>query len=103
MAARPPDGPLNDIGLVVLAILGGAIGDASRGNGWRHSVLSGVGAGFVGLLVSKLCHYAALPDDVTFVVVGIAGWLGASRSMQVIEALIEKKLGLTGVVEKDKS
>jgi hypothetical protein len=83
-------------GQVGLAFFGGLVGALMRreASTWQTAMLGAVGAGFVGLLVAKLCHATGLSDDLTFVFVGVSGWLGASRTIDYLERLLESRLGL---------
>jgi hypothetical protein len=83
-------------GQVWLAIFGGLIGALMRreASSWQTALLGALGAGFVGLLVAKLCHATGVSDDLTFVFVGVAGWLGAARTIDYLERLIESRLGV---------
>jgi hypothetical protein len=73
-----------------LAASGGFIGILMRGErgGWPHVLLGATGAGFVGLLVAHGCHALGLSDDYTFVCVGVAGWLGADRTITYLERIL---------------
>jgi hypothetical protein len=81
---------------VALAFFGGLIGALMRreASSWQTALLGAAGAGFVGLLVAKFCAATGVSDDMTFVFVGVAGWLGASRTIDFLETLIEKQLGV---------
>lgn len=81
---------------VALAFFGGLIGALMRkeASTWQTAMLGAIGAGFVGLLVAKLCHAGGVSDDLTFVFVGVSGWLGAQRTIDYLERLIESKLGV---------
>lgn len=81
---------------VALAFFGGLIGALMRkeASTWQTAMLGALGAGFVGLLVAKLCHAGGVSDDLTFVFVGVSGWLGAQRTIDYLERLIESKLGV---------
>lgn len=81
---------------VALAFFGGLIGALMRkeASSWQTALLGAIGAGFVGLLVAKLCHAGGVSDDLTFVFVGVSGWLGAQRTIDYLERLIESKLGI---------
>lgn len=84
------------LGQVALAFFGGLIGALMRkeASSWQTAMLGALGAGFVGLLVAKLCHAGGVSDDLTFVFVGVSGWLGAQRTIDYLERLIESKLGV---------
>ena len=80
----------------VLAATGGLIGILMREErgGWPHALLGAAGAGFVGLLVAHLCSAFNLSDDFTFVCVGVAGWLGAERTIYYLERFLLKRLSI---------
>lgn len=79
-----------------LAFFGGLIGALMRreASSWQTAMLGALGAGFVGLLVAKFCNAMGVSDDMTFVFVGVAGWLGAQRTIDYLERLIEAKIGI---------
>lgn len=81
---------------ILLAFFGGLIGTLMRKEAasWQTAMLGALGAGFVGLLVAKLCNAGGISDDLTFVFVGVSGWLGAQRTIDYLERLIESKLGV---------
>jgi hypothetical protein len=90
------DGIAQSAGQVALAFFGGLIGALMRreASTWQTAMLGAIGAGFVGLLVAKLCHATGVGDDLTFVFVGVSGWLGAQRTIDYLERLIEGKFGV---------
>lgn len=90
------DGVTQGFGQVALAFFGGLIGALMRreASTWQTALLGAVGAGFVGLLVSRFCHATGVSDDMTFVFVGVSGWLGAQRTIDYLERAIESKLGV---------
>jgi hypothetical protein len=79
-----------------LAAFGGLVGALMRkeASTWQTAMLGAVGAGFVGLLVAKACHALGVSDDLTFVFVGVSGWLGAARTIDYLERLIESRIGV---------
>lgn len=81
---------------VALAAFGGLIGALMRreASTWQTAMPGAVGAGFVGLLVAKFCHASGVGDDLTFVFVGVSGWLGAQRTIDYLERLLEGRLGI---------
>lgn len=83
-------------GQAALAFFGGLIGALMRreASTWQTAMLGALGAGFVGLLVAKMCHAGGVSDDMTFVFVGVAGWLGAQRTIDYLERLIESRFGI---------
>lgn len=84
------------VGQAALAFFGGLIGALMRkeASTWQTAMLGALGAGFVGLLVAKLCHATGVSDDMTFVFVGVSGWLGAQRTIDYLEKLIEGRFGV---------
>ena len=79
-----------------LAATGGLIGTLMRDEpgGWPHMLLGAVGAGFVGLLIAHGCHALAMSDDSTFVCVGVSGWLGAERTLALLERYLLKRFNI---------
>lgn len=90
------DGIMQTFGQAALAFFGGLIGALMRreASTWQTAMLGALGAGFVGLLVAKLCHATGVSDDMTFVFVGVSGWLGAARTIDYLERLLEDKIGM---------
>jgi hypothetical protein len=90
------EGMEQSAGQAALAFFGGLIGALMRreASTWQTAMLGALGAGFVGLLVAKLCHATGVSDDLTFVFVGVSGWLGAQRTIDYLERLIENKFGV---------
>lgn len=84
---------------VLLAVIGGVLGYLMRAleNGHKpslmRSVLEGTAAGFTGLLLLLLCQVSGIGPEMTGVIVGIGGWLGASATIRKIEPLVFKPLG----------
>ncbi|HWT36965.1 MAG TPA: phage holin family protein [Paraburkholderia sp.] len=87
---------IESLSQVALAFFGGLIGALMRreASTWQTALLGALGAGFVGLLVAKFCHATGVSDDMTFVFVGVSGWLGAQRTIDWLERMIEQKLGV---------
>lgn len=83
------------LGQVALAFLGGLIGALMRreASNWQTALLAACGAGFVGFLVAKFCRATGVSEDLTYAFVGVAGWLGAARTIDYLERLIETRLG----------
>lgn len=84
---------------LVLAVIGGVLGYLMRAieNGHKpsllRSLLEGATAGFAGLLILLLCQVSGIGPEMTGVIVGIGGWLGASATIRKIEPLVFKNLG----------
>lgn len=62
---------------------------------WKRAVVEGASAGFVGVLVLLACDAMKLSPEWTGVIVGVSGWLGANATIQLLERVILKKLGLS--------
>lgn len=78
-----------------LAFFGGLIGALMRRevSSWQTALLAACGAGFVGFLVAKFCRATGVSEDLTYAFVGVSGWLGAARTIDYLEKLIENRLG----------
>ena len=78
-----------------LAFFGGLIGALMRRevSSWQTALLAACGAGFVGFLVAKFCRATGVSEDLTYAFVGVSGWLGAARTIDYLERLIEARLG----------
>lgn len=83
------------LGQVALAFFGGLIGALMRreASSWQTALLAACGAGFVGFLVAKFCRATGVSEDLTYALVGVSGWLGAARTIDYLERLIEARLG----------
>lgn len=84
------------LGQVALAFFGGLIGALMRreASNWQTASLAACGAGFVGFLVAKFCKATGVSEDLTFAFVGVAGWLGAARTIDYFERLLEARIGV---------
>lgn len=89
------DGWYEGAGQVALAFFGGLIGALMRreASSWQTALLAAAGAGFVGFLVAKFCRATGVSEDLTYALVGVSGWLGAARTIDYLERLIEARLG----------
>lgn len=88
---------MTSVAQAALAAVGGLIGGLMRKEDTtlRESIIGALGAGFVGLLVAKFCHGSGMSDDTTFVCVGVAGWVGATRTIEVLQrALARMPIGV---------
>lgn len=90
------------IAYATFAAFGGFLGHALRTINknqkihWGRAALEGIAAGFVGIIVMMTCHAASVPEGWTGVIVGVCGWLGASATIQMLETLVRKRLGIDG-------
>jgi hypothetical protein len=94
--SKPPDS-LTDYALqALLAGIGGLIGSLTREEkgGWVHAVIGAMGAGFVGLIMAHGCHAMEVSDDLTFVIVGVSGWLGADKTIHYVERALLARFNL---------
>lgn len=84
------------LGQVALAFFGGLIGALMRreASNWQTALLAACGAGFVGFLVAKFCRATGVSEDLTYAFVGVAGWLGAARTIDYLERLLEDRIGV---------
>jgi len=84
------------LGQVALAFFGGLIGALMRkeASSWQTALLAACGAGFVGFLVAKFCRATGVSEDLTYAFVGVAGWLGAARTIDYLERLLEDRIGV---------
>lgn len=91
---------------LALAVVGGILGHALRtldkGEklSWARSILEGLAAGFAGLLIFLLCRTLGVSEEMTGVIVGVGGWLGASATIRRIEPIA---FGRFGAKNEDKT
>ena len=62
---------------------------------WKRALVEGASAGFVGILVLLACDAMKMSPEWAGVIVGVSGWLGANATIQFLERVILKKLGLS--------
>ena len=83
------------------AFFGGVMGYIMRCFDKKESVnplrvfVEGGAAAFVGIIVMLLCQAMNLSPQWTGVIVGVCGWLGATATIQMLERMVAKKLGVT--------
>ncbi|QMV32364.1 hypothetical protein T2_00047 [Ralstonia phage Elie] len=94
MAFDPEGRFASDVGHAALAGLGGLIATLMRreARNWREALLGAAGAAFVGYLVAKLCHATGVSDELTSVLVGVSGWLGAQQTITVLADVLRERL-----------
>ncbi len=79
---------------------GGVIGYACRtmqsGGSikWARALTEGLSAAFIGIIVTFICKEMKLDAGWTGAIVGIAGWIGATASVKIIEAIVANRLGI---------
>lgn len=85
---------------LVLAAIGGILGYLTRaaesGTGITAGMLAlkAAGAAFAGFLVFLVALYFSLDWIPTGILVGLAGWIGADATLQVLSTQVRKRLGL---------
>lgn len=103
----PNHGWLQAVAFAAFATLAGVLGrvvrtlDSHQPVQFWPTCVQGLASGFVGLLVMWLCQIAGLSLQWTAVTVGISGWLGAEASIQVIQRVVWKQLGLNRSKDND--
>lgn len=63
---------------------------------WSRAFIESMGAAFVGILVMMACQAGHVSEGWTGVIVGVCGWLGASATIQMLERIVFRKLGIDG-------
>lgn len=92
---------------IVIAATGGVLGYMMRrlGSGQQihvgETILQGVGAAFAGYLVLLGCRALAVPSEVSGVVIGLCGWLGADATLMLLQSYIYKKLNIGKLERRD--
>lgn len=82
------------VSYIFLAFTGGVLGYLMRTleSGQRpnltRSLIEGLSAGFAGLLILLLCRVGGVGEEMTGVIVGVGGWLGASATIRKLEPLV---------------
>lgn len=83
-----------------LAWIGGALGylvralDQGIRPSFARAIIEASAAAFAGLLFYLLCSATNVSPEMTGVIVGVSGWLGASASIRLLEPLVKKKTGV---------
>lgn len=84
-----------------LSVLGGVLGYIMRtlDSGQRPSlgrcIVEGAAAGFAGVLIILLCRVAGIGEEMTGLIVGVGGWLGATATIRKLEPFVFRKIGGT--------
>lgn len=99
----PPDSVwvvLRAAGYALFASIAGALGyvlrsmDAGLPITYARTFVEALSAGFVGVIAMWMCQAASLSPQWTGITVAVSGWLGANASIQVLQRLVWRKLGL---------
>lgn len=84
----------------LLASIGGLLGyllrtmEAAKEVSLLRAIVETFAAGFVGVLTYFLCRALHLSDAWTGAMTGLFGWLGAIASIQILEKVVYRKLGV---------
>lgn len=84
---------------IFLSVIGGVLGyimrslDSGQKPSLSRSLVEGTAAGFAGVLIILLCRVAGIGEEMTGVIVGIGGWLGASATIRKLEPFVFRKIG----------
>lgn len=88
---------LADAGYYLVAALGGMLGLATQkgdNKSIRRYLLSAVSAAFTGYVVISLCRAFNVGEDMIGALSGLAGWLGAENTMNILKRVAERRLGV---------
>ncbi len=83
---------------ILISAVGGVLGHMMRRLGAQQPIhigettLQGVGAAFAGYLVLLGCRSAGIPPEISGVIIGLCGWLGADATLMLLQSYIYKKL-----------
>jgi hypothetical protein len=61
---------------------------------WLRSFLEAFSSGIIGFIVVLLCRAMGLSYEWMGVMAGVLGWLGAKASIQLLEKIVRKRLGI---------
>lgn len=87
------------VSYISLSVIGGILGyimrslDAGTKPSIGRSLVEGTAAGFAGVLIILLCRVSGVGEEMTGVIVGIGGWLGASATIRKLEPFVFRKVG----------
>lgn len=87
------------ISYLSLSVLGGILGyimrtlDAGERPSLCRCVVEGAAAGFAGVLIILLCRVAGIGEEMTGLIVGVGGWLGATATIRKLEPFVFRKIG----------
>lgn len=99
----PPDTPtwLQAFVYAAFAAFAGLLGyilrsmDAGLKVTYPRAFVEALSAGVVGLIAMWICQASGLSMQWTGVTVAVSGWLGANASIQVLQRLVWRKLGIS--------
>lgn len=92
---------------ILIAATGGVLGHMMRQLSDRRSIrfgetfLQGISAAFAGYLVFLACRAVDTPPELSGVIIGVCGWLGADASLMVLQSYIYRRLKLDEEGEND--
>lgn len=99
---------LSAIGYTTFAAVGGLLSyllrslDRGESVRFRAALVQAGCAGFAGLLILFVCNALGLSEEWKGVVVGVAGWLGADATIQMLSEAVRKKLGIENRPSREK-
>jgi hypothetical protein len=91
---------IKPLAYTIFATIGGIVGylmrtiDGKKKPTFLRALVEGASAGFVGFIILLLCQATAMSEAWTGVVVGVSGWLGANVTIQIVEKVVRRKLGV---------
>lgn len=90
----------------IIGLLGGAVGylmklSAGYKFRWIGFLAAIISSSFVGLLVGMGCKSLGLDKDMSYMIVGTAGWVGAEYIRTVVTAKLELLLNMKDKLPKD--
>lgn len=93
---------------IAIATIGGVLGHMMRKlAGCRkimvgETILQGASAAFAGTLILFACRAMGAPEELSGVLVGLCGWLGADASLMVLQTYIYRRLYIDKEHDDDK-
>ncbi len=67
------------------------------------SIVHGICSGIVGFMVGQLCKYYGAQPELTWLIVGLAGWVGPEITIHLLETSVRSKLGFPKRNDSDAS
>lgn len=89
------------VSYIALSVIGGFLGylmrafDAGQKPSLGRFLVEGFAAGFAGVLILLLCRATGVGEEMTGVIVGVGGWLGASATIRKLEPFVFRKAGVS--------